>query len=609
MYSWMKSNWKNCLINFSVTVVVPIIAFFVAELFYSINAFTMTNSIIRLNLYVFYALFFFVLFFATSTKIAAVVTLLITYIFCLVNNFVFIFRGSPLCYSDILAAKTAMSVASNYTYSLTIREIFITLMVLLLIIAICFLPMKPLLHGIKRLIISGLSSIVVIYVFYFFFLSGKTEKWGLTDSITQFSQIQEVYKIYGSALSFTMSCKGQSIIEPEGYSLERVREIEADFDGQEKVDTDVEEIPNVIVMIDEAFSDPALISPIKTNEEYMPFLNSLSENTVKGTLYTSSFAGNTANTEFEFLTGNSMAFQPKGSIAFQSIKEDTPSLTHILKRAGYIGNFAHHPFSSDGWNRLIAYPKLGFDYFYSREDYKNPILARSYISDKSAFQKVIEVYEETTKDSQAPFYMYTMTMQNHSSYNNRSDNMTEDVRLIDDSYSDESVNNYLSLIKMSDDALAELVTYFEKRKDPTIIVFFGDHPAGLPNEFYSKLLGSDVSALTGEASMQKYQVPFVIWANYDIAEETIERISPNYMSSLLLSAAKLPMSGYEKYLTSLREDIPVITSTGYWGSDSVFYELKDTSSPYYEKIQDYSYLQYNGMYDYENRDKEFFSVP
>ena len=61
------------------------------------------------------------------------------------------------------------------------------------------------------------------------------------------------------------------------------------------------------VILNEAFSDLAVRGNFTTNEDYMPFIHSLqqgAENTRTGYLNVSVLGGNTANTEFEFLTGN-----------------------------------------------------------------------------------------------------------------------------------------------------------------------------------------------------------------------------------------------------------------------------------------------------------------
>lgn len=69
--------------------------------------------------------------------------------------------------------------------------------------------------------------------------------------------------------------------------------------------------PNIIVIMDEAFSDLAVRGEFTTNEDYMPFIHSLqqgAENTRTGYLNVSVLGGNTANTEFEFLTGSTIGF-------------------------------------------------------------------------------------------------------------------------------------------------------------------------------------------------------------------------------------------------------------------------------------------------------------
>ena len=125
----------------------------------------------------------------------------------------------------------------------------------------------------------------------------------------------------------------------------------------------------------------------------MPFIDSLKENSVRGNLYVSVKGGNTANTEFEFLTGNSLAFLPAGSVAYQQfVKSDLPSLASHLGDLGYT-TAALHPYRASGWNRNIVYPKLGFDAMYFQEDFQNATTCRGYVDDQSAFNKLIELYE------------------------------------------------------------------------------------------------------------------------------------------------------------------------------------------------------------------------
>lgn len=117
-----------------------------------------------------------------------------------------------------------------------------------------------------------------------------------------------------------------SVDKPAGYNADAARE---ELAAYAQPSEEPEKKPNIIVIMDEAFSDPAVLADFQTNEDYMPFMHSMmdgADNTVSGWLNVSVLGGNTANTEFEYLTGNTMAFLPTGSIPYQQyIKAETPS--------------------------------------------------------------------------------------------------------------------------------------------------------------------------------------------------------------------------------------------------------------------------------------------
>ena len=124
------------------------------------------------------------------------------------------------------------------------------------------------------------------------------------------------YQQYGSIACFTRSIKLSVPEKPNGYSLKKVEEITSKYIS-DTVDPNKKR-PNVIAVINEAFSDPQVLGDIETNEDYMPFIHDLMKNgnCVSGTTYASIVGGQTANTEYEFLTGNSMAFlQRNGCIS------------------------------------------------------------------------------------------------------------------------------------------------------------------------------------------------------------------------------------------------------------------------------------------------------
>lgn len=65
----------------------------------------------------------------------------------------------------------------------------------------------------------------------------------------------------------------------------------------------------------------------------------------------------------------------------------------------------------------------------------------------------------------------------------------------------------------------ELITYFRAQEEPTVILLFGDHQPHLPDDFYEKLSGKNPLQFSREDTLQKYKVPFMIWANYDIPDQ------------------------------------------------------------------------------------------
>ena len=81
-------------------------------------------------------------------------------------------------------------------------------------------------------------------------------------------------------------------------------------------------------------------------------MDSLEENTVRGSLCVPVFGSMTSNTEFEFLTGDSMALLPANSIAYQfNVKPGTYSMVSTLKDQGYY-SVAMHPYPGENWNRV-----------------------------------------------------------------------------------------------------------------------------------------------------------------------------------------------------------------------------------------------------------------
>ena len=146
-------------------------------------------------------------------------------------------------------------------------------------------------------------------------------------------------------------------------------------------------------------------------------------------------------------------------------------------------------------------------------------------------------------------------------------------------------DRYLSLIKKSDEAFEYLLDYFKQCDEPTMIVMFGDHQPSIETDFVEEVMGKKLEDLSLEEKQKRFVTPFVLWANYDIPEGYIDMISSNYLSTLLLQTAGLETTQYNKFLSALYKQLPVIDTTGYITADGRYYTYDDkTKTPKFPLI-------------------------
>ena len=363
-------------------------------------------------------------------------------------------------------------------------------------------------------------------------------------------------------------------------------------------------LPDMIVIMSEAFADLGVYQgELKTTEPYMPFYDSLEENTVKGYALSSIFGGTTANSEYEFLCGNSMGFLPEKSVGFQErVKPDTYSWVKYLKTLGY-ETVGMHPYLKNGWQRNTVWPKLGFSDTYFLEDFPQEKLRRGYVSDQEMFEQIIQLVNN--RESDTPVFLYGVTMQNHGGYD-----ATEELyqkRIALQGYSQEypSVNEYLSLMYESDVALRYLLEQLQDSDRPTVVVFYGDHQPALEDAFYEELNGGPFDDLQDQ--MKKYMVPFFIWANYDIPEETVALSSLNFLSNYMLEAAGIELPSYNQFLRDVEKEIPAMNANGYYSlSQGKFLPYEEAEGKEQEILSIYRALQYNSIKGGSKRSKVFF---
>ena len=133
-------------------------------------------------------------------------------------------------------------------------------------------------------------------------------------------------------------------------------------------------------------------------------------------------------------------------------------------------------------------------------------------------------------------------------------------------------------------------------QEPVVLIFFGDHQPGINGEFYETFMGKPMGEWTLNELQKQFEVPFFIWANYDISEKDSLYTSANYLSALAFQEAGITMSPYQKFLIKLSESVPAMNIHGYLGANNQWYNY-EIKSPYVSLLSDYRIIQYNNIFE------------
>lgn len=553
---------------------------------------TMIELAKRLNIAFYYWLFLFVFFIAGRTSISMAICVSAIAIIGVGNYFVVMFRSNPIVPWDIYSFETAMSVADNYVFSVdwALAE-HIAMFILMLIVGVR--TNIRLNKKILRPILTVAMCIPAYFYISYLWQDNLERNTGLNDTLFN---AKYMHSKDGFFVSFILDIHFLQIEEPKNYSDEYALSL-LNEQEVEKVETP-EELPDIIAIMDETFSDPAVLGEFETNKDYMPFVHSILRgevaNTISGYADVSVLGGNTANSEFEFLTGNSMAFFPNGSVPYlQYIRDGISTIVPQLEEYGYT-TYGTHPYRAKEWNREFIYDLMGFDYRYFQGSFPFEDKLRNYVSDEADFKSILEWRNNT----EGPFFMFNVTMQNHSNYGGDFDNFDPQiVAKFKNTYSNKYLNKYLSLMYETDQDVASLLSELSQSDRKTIVVFWGDHQ---PNDYVVRPIykeyGLDFDNQTYEQQQQRQKTPFFIWANYDIQEQTNVEISLNYLNILLFETAGLQLDEYQTFRKNLWQgQIPMMNAVGYRNDDGDLVEYDDAPEEIQNLLNEYQNIQYYRM--------------
>lgn len=560
---------------------------------------SLTAEQVALNLVLYYLIFWVFRMVLGRRGAAAALSSGLCFGFGLANHYVLTFRGRIIFPCDLLSLGTAANVAADYDY--TPDKSVWTALALLGAYWLVLLLAHMVFHRkgrqkLRRATVLGSCAGIAVFLYVFLFT-------GLLPAIGIYAQ-QWKTQANGFLLNFMAALRYSFVSAPDGYSAEAAQEIADETAGGHTSGETGTELPeNLIVIMNESFADLQASFPnLVLSADPLPFYHALTDNTVKGMMVSPVTGGGTANVEFEYLTGDSLAFLPSSTVAYQLYLYDgAPSLAAQLKALGY-SSAAFHPYLSSGWNRTSVYDWLGFDRQLYQEDVVNPQYIRQYVSDSSDYAQLYRLTDETD----GPTFLFNVTMQNHSGYAQGWNNLERTVSV--ESPAGSSVTaQFFSLMQRSDEALQELIEHYAASDERTMVVFFGDHQPPLGNDFYEDLYGKALDDRTTEEVLQQYEVPFFIWANYDIPERSGLRISSNFLGVLTCQLAGIPLSNWQCLQAELMDALPVATTVGFVTADGAVTDSEESLPEAVQSLyQQYRLMAYNHLFDEKNHPEGFY---
>ena len=534
----------------------------------------------------------------TIPWIGTVVVSVFTLVWYIANHFVILFRSKPIMPADLKAMRTAKEVVGGYDLTPTLQiavSIVVVLLYLTLVVVVWKKNQKKDKESVKgQLIKRGVGVIIAIGMMLF---SVNNPAFRQLNTFQWDAKVLEGFHREGIVLTFVKSAMSAHVERPEGYSLEVVDSYLSEY----QTDTQSGGIQptRIIMVMNEAFSDLRTVGLDETID-FMPYIDGLDKDTIEGSLYVSVIGGGTCNTEFEALTGNTLAFLASGAYPYtENITAPLFSLASYFEKKGYATE-AFHANKPQNWNRNIVYPNLGFEVFHSILDY--PELTgenylHSYVTDATDFGFMGRRDEEI---GETPRFLFNVTIQNHADYDHFEDvKEAETLKPYEESLH-QNVRVYLSLLKVSDDSVHDLIERYRNSDEPTMIIFFGDHqpmlPAAAQEDVYTQM----------QVYLDYFKSKFFIWTNYETETEYDMAISANFLPWLILERGNFPMPPYVQMLKEVHEKYPIISSQGVVDAEGNVYDniavLLDDPL-----IRKYQYVQYANLFD--EIDPAWFEIP
>ena len=477
---------------------------------------------------------------------AAVVYLLVT-LMGVVQASKLHYRYENIKFADLATAKEgAKMVAQNFTPiapPYVLPGLF--LMVLAVALIFFFRPFRP---APKLRLAGALLALVLMAATKPMFFSETVYAAHRVRGFNEWVEVEDA-KAHGMVYAFIYSAKDVLAEPPENYNEDAVKAL---WDQYADAPIEADQKINVVAIMLESYNDFSQFDLPFAQDPYESF-HAVQKDSIHGKIVNNMFGGGTAFVERYFLNGSSY---------YGRYYKPFNSYVHYFKSQGYT-TLALHPHDGGFYNRRNINPKLGFDKFYYMENYFNDFHdGDGYFPDDKLYDHLLTL----NRKAAAPFFSFTVTMENHGPYDAAS---AEAVYIPRDYFSDDGnfnqMNNYLHGIKDSGDALKALVDRLDEEKTPTLLIAFGDHNPALGQETDGAYrdLGIDVDAGKLKSYLNRCRTPYIIHANPALKERCGRPflgegpdLSPQFLMNYAFRC--LDWTG-PKYMQIIQEKLPDVT--------------------------------------------------
>ena len=515
-------------------------------------------------------------------------------LFIVANAIKFSMRAEPILPSDLVWVFQP-SVLFSFVDASVLMTVSISLVIFTFIYIIgrrYIYPGRIIRATILRFVLLGLMLLLSINVYSIFKRKDNGKIIDDVPIITLLNNFQDTKWLGNSinaryqSLSYVWlnQITTDPIIEPKGYSKEKIKEIEKKYDQValeiNKNRNELIDNQTIVYVLSESFADPSRIEGVNLSRNPIPKIQEIKTKVTSGLMQSDGYGGGTANMEFQTLTGLPFYnINPTVSVLYSEV---APKMRRLISVSDSFNNKEVIHFESPiNYSRNVIYNRLKFNKFISIDDKKNYDLGYQevHISDESTYKAVLK--EMDAKKNQ---FFSVITIQNHSPF---IAGEPSDLTATGNGFSDDEntkLTNYSRLLTFTDTATQSFLESLSKIDKKITVVFYGDHLPGLYPE----------SAFKNNPESQ-YQTDYFIWSNFDAPKLNYPLVNSSDFSAMVFEQTNSKVSPYYALLTEVLKKASVYKKALEGEAQEIAEDLKMVE---YDLISGKGYLS-----------KDFFKVP